>query len=49
MLHGAASNGQNHVISYLLGIGADPNIQNEVSIYIYIIIYSSKCNYIINT
>ena len=33
MLHGAAINGQNDVISYLLGIGADPNIQDEVSIY----------------
>ena len=34
MLHTAAANGQNYVISYLLGIGADPNIQDVVSIYI---------------
>ena len=33
MLHSAADYGQNNVISYLLGIGADPNIQNEVNIY----------------
>ena len=33
MLHNAASNGHNHVVSYLLGIGADPNIQNKVNIY----------------
>ena len=33
MLHYAAFNGQNTVISYLLGIGADPNIQDVVSVY----------------
>ena len=33
MLHTAARNGQNHVINYLLSIGADPNIQDDVSIY----------------
>ena len=33
MLHNAASNGHNHVVSYLLSIGADPNIQNKVNIY----------------
>ena len=33
MLHVAAYNEQNNVISYLLGIGADPNIQNKVNIY----------------
>ena len=33
MLHLAASNGHNHVVSYLLSIGADPNIQNKVNIY----------------
>ena len=33
MLYAAALSDQNHIISYLLGIGADPNIQDEVSIY----------------
>ena len=33
MLHYAACCGQNNVISYLLDIGADPNIQDVVSIY----------------
>ena len=35
MLHTAAYFEKNHkdVISYLLGIGADPNIQDVVSIY----------------
>ena len=32
MLHYAASNGHINVISYLLRVGADPNIQGEVSI-----------------
>ena len=33
MLHYAAYYGQNTVISYLLSIGADPNILDEVSVY----------------
>ena len=33
MLHLAASNGHNNVVSYLLGIGADPNKKNVVRIY----------------
>ena len=33
MLHVAAYHGNNNIISYLLGIGADPNIQNKVNIY----------------
>ena len=33
MLHNATYHGHNNVISYLLGIGADPNIQNKVNIY----------------
>ena len=33
MLHVAAYYGQNNIISYLLDIGADPNIQNKVNIY----------------
>ena len=33
MLYYAASNGQDDVISYLLSIGADPNIQDTVSVY----------------
>ena len=32
MLHYAAFNGQKNVISYLLDIGADPNIQQEVNV-----------------
>ena len=32
MLHYAAENGQIDIINYLLDIGADPNIQDEVSI-----------------
>ena len=32
MLHYAASNGHNNVISYLLDIGADPNIQDNVNL-----------------
>ena len=34
MLHVAAYKGRNDVISYLLGIGADPNILDVVSISI---------------
>ena len=33
MLHYAARRGCNNVISYLLSVGADPNIQDYVSIY----------------
>ena len=33
MLHYAAFNEHNTVISYLLSIGADPNIQDVVSVY----------------
>ena len=33
MLHFAAYHGHNNIISYLLSIGADPNIQDEVSVY----------------
>lgn len=33
MLHYAAVNGPNNVISYLLGIRADPNIRDKVSVY----------------
>ena len=38
MLHVAAYKGRNDVISYLLGIGADPNILDVVSI-VYNVIY----------
>ena len=49
MLHNAACYGHNNVISYLLGIGADPNIQNKVNIYkimLYIKVWTSGHIYI---
>ena len=49
MLHNAAYYGHNNVISYLLGIGADPNNQKEVNIYkimLYIKVWTSGHIYI---